>query len=211
MTLEPLIGNVEHFIHAHGPVAVGAVIFFESFGAPLPGESILILSGVLAAKGEVSLPAILIFAGLGAICGDSVGYWIGRTFGRAVLVRHGSRFGLTQERFQKVEDVFARWGPAAVAFARFVNVLRQLNGLVAGTAGMAWPRFLMFNVIGALLWVLTWGLGAYYFSDHVSSLSALMRHLGAGGIAAIVVAAVIVVALVLVLARRTGGASGKPT
>lgn len=200
--LEPILADTEGFVREHGPVAVGVVIFLESFGAPLPGESLLVLSGALAARGEISLIALLVWAWCGAVLGDSVGYLVGRTFGRALIVRHGSRFGLTHERFAKVEAVFRRYGPVAVAFARFFDILRQLNGLVAGTAGMAFPRFLVFNAVGGLLWVSSWGLGAWYFADHASSISALLRNLGPWGISGVVAAAVVVIGLVVLLARK---------
>jgi len=147
------------------------------------------------------LIGLLVWAWAGAVLGDSVGYFIGRLLGRTLIVRYGQRIGLTHDRFARVESVFARYGPLAVAFARFFNILRQLNGLVAGTVGMAWPRFLVFNVIGGALWVGAWGAGAWYFSDHASSLKEIARHLGPWGIAAVAAAAVVAVALVWVLAR----------
>lgn len=201
MMLEPLFTDIDGFVRAHGPVAAGAIIFLESFGAPLPGESLLILSGTLAARGEISLIALLVWAWCGAVLGDSVGFLVGRTLGRTLILHHGRRFGLTHERFAKVESVFTRYGPIAVVFARFFDILRQLNGLVAGTAGMPFPRFLLFNVIGGFLWVGTWGLGAWYFAGHVSSISDLAHRLGPWGIAAAVATALCAVGLVLLLAR----------
>jgi membrane protein DedA with SNARE-associated domain len=201
MTLAPLLGDTEAFVSAHGPAAVGAVIFLESFGAPVPGESLLVLSGVLAARGGISIVALLLWAWCGAVLGDSVGYLLGRSLGRTLIVRYGSRVGLTQARFAKVEAVFAEYGPGTVAFARFFDILRQLNGLVAGAAGMPFPRFLLFNAIGGALWVLTWGLGAWYFSDHAKSVESLLRHLGPIGIAALVAAAIAAIGLVVLLAR----------
>ena len=100
--------------------------------------------------------------------------------------------------------MFSRYGPIAVAFARFFDILRQLNGLVAGSVGMPWPRFLLFNMIGGFLWVGVWGVGAYFFADRASSLADLARILGPWGIAAIVAAAVLIVAAIVMLARRTG-------
>lgn len=200
--LEPILADTEGFVRAHGPVAVGVIIFFESFGLPLPGESLLVLSGALAARGGISLTALLAWAWCGAVLGDSVGYLVGRTFGRALIVRHGSRVGLTRARFAKVEAVFRRYGPLAVAFARFFDILRQLNGLVAGAAGMAFPRFLVFNVIGGFLWVGSWGFGAWYFADHASSISALLRHIGPQGVAGVAAAATVSICFVVLLARK---------
>jgi len=199
--LETLFSDAESFVRANGPLAVGAVIFFESLGAPLPGESLLVVSSALAARGEMSLAGLMIWAWAGAVLGDSAGYLIGRSAGRGLIVRYGQKFGLTHERFQRVEDVFARYGPIAVSFARFFNILRQLNGLAAGTVGMPFPRFILFNAIGGLLWVGTWCLGTWYFSDHVSSIRDVYHHLGPAGIAVACVGAILVVGAVLLLAR----------
>lgn len=204
MAIADLLTHLEPFVREHGPAAVGLVVFFESFGAPLPGESLLVVSGMLAGRGEVSLVGLLLCAWTGAVAGDSVGYLIGRYFGRALIVRYGSRVGLTHERFARVEGVFSRYGPVAVAFARFFDILRQLNGVVAGTAGMPWPRFLAFNALGGVLWVGTWGLGAYWFGHHASSIGAFARHVGPWGIAGAAAVAVAVVAGVFLVARRSG-------
>lgn len=173
--MEHLFGSLEPFVHAYGAFAVGVVLFFESLGAPLPGESLLVFSGLLAAKGEVSLTGLLAAAFVGSMMGDNAGYLIGRAVGRRLVIHHGARVGLTEARYLKVEAAFDRFGPAAVAFARFFNVLRQLNGIVAGTAGMAWPRFLVCNALGAALWVGVWGLGAYFFGDKIEGG---LKHLG---------------------------------
>ena len=89
------------------------------------------------------MPALLIFAWAGAIMGDNVGYLIGRSLGGPAVARYGAKIGLTAPRYNAVEGVFARYGAATVVFARFVNVLRQLDGVVAGTLGMNWWRFLL--------------------------------------------------------------------
>jgi membrane protein DedA with SNARE-associated domain len=167
-----------------------------------------VLSGALAARGEISLVGMLVFAWIGAVLGDSVGHWIGRKAGRGLLIRYGALVGLTHERFAKIEAVYARYGPVTVAFARFFNILRQLNGVVAGTAGMAWPQFVLFNMIGAFLWVGTWGFGAYYFADHASSLPGFIRHIGPWGIAGLAAAGAVAVGLVVMLARRRSAVGG---
>ena len=82
---------------------------------------------------------------------------------------------------------FARWGPLAVAFARFFNVLRQLNGVVAGSLKMPWPKFLFFNALGGAAWVLTWTIVGYYVGLHGAGIATLMHKVGyAGAIVALV-------------------------
>jgi membrane protein DedA with SNARE-associated domain len=206
--MEHLFTAVEPFVRAHGSPVVGIVLFFESLGLPLPGESMLIVAGVLASRGEISPTLLILYAWVGSVLGDNAGYVIGRLLGRQVLLRYGGRVGLTAERFARIEEVFARYGPVAVAFARFVNVLRQLNGIVAGVAGMRWERFLLFNALGAALWVGFWGGGALLFGRHIGTLEGLLHHLGPWSIAALAAAAIVSIAGIIWLARRTGPVKG---
>src|SRR5262249_60354753 len=128
------------------------ILAVESVGAPVPGESVLIFASLLAGRGEMALPPLLIFAWIGSVLGDNLGYLIGRNLGRGTILRHGTKIGLTDERFKKIEAVYVRYGTATVLFARFFNILRQLNGIVAGMVGMPWWRFGFFEAFGAGLW-----------------------------------------------------------
>ena len=116
----------------------------EALGAPLPGESAVILAATAAAQGKLDIYAVAAAAFLAAVLGDNIGYLLGRKLGRPVIIRYGARFGLTDAAFEP-----GRGGrPQArslheCASARFVIVLRQLNGIVAGTTGMPWPVFLL--------------------------------------------------------------------
>lgn len=106
---------------------------------------------------------------------------------------------MNAERLAKVEAVFARYGPVAVAFARFFSVLHQLNGLVAGSMGMPWRRFLLFNALGAALWVLTWTVVGYYVGLHGAGIAALTHKFGHAGI---IVALIAAMAMMAYLYRR---------
>ena len=90
---------------------------------------------------------------------------IGRLGGRPILIRFGSHVGLTPERLAKFEAQFRRYGALVVVVARFVVVLRQVNGLIAGSLAMPWPRFVAANAVGALLWSAVWTLGPYFFTE----------------------------------------------
>jgi membrane protein DedA with SNARE-associated domain len=136
---------------------------------PLPGETLLIFASVLTHRGEMSLPALLIFAWAGSVIGDNIGYLIGKTICRATIIGYGGKIGLTNARISTAEGIFSRYGSATVLFARFFPVLRQLNGIVAGALGMSWWRFLLFNAIGAALWVGAWVFIATYFSAHAAA------------------------------------------
>jgi membrane protein DedA with SNARE-associated domain len=180
-----LVGEFEGFVQGYGVLAVTIILTLEAIGFPVPGESLLIFSALMASRHEMSLPALLISAWAGSVIGDNIGYLVGRKLGRAAVTRYGSKVGLTPSRFDKIEGVFAKYGSVTVIFARFVNVLRQLNGVVAGTLGMHWLRFLAFNAIGAALWVGFWVLVPYYLGGH-HVFAAVAQKLGwAGAIAAI--------------------------
>jgi membrane protein DedA with SNARE-associated domain len=100
-----------------------------------------------------------------AILGDFTGYLIGRFGGRAVLQKFGPYIGLTSQVLSTIEARFQKGGLWIVTFARFVPVLRQLNGLVAGSLGLPWHLFLMAQSVGALLWTSLYCLGPYFFGE----------------------------------------------
>ena len=198
-----LVGSLEPLVRSYGVIVVTIILTLESIGFPLPGESLLIFSSVLAARGEMSFPALLLSAWIGGVLGDNIGYLIGRMFGRTLLLRYGEKIGLNADRFAKVEAVFARYGPVAVGGARFFNVLRQLNGVVAGILMMDWWRFLFFNALGCAAWVLVWGFAGFYLSEHVSKMATLGHSFALAG--ALLVVAGLIASLVFMLARTRHG------
>jgi membrane protein DedA with SNARE-associated domain len=159
------VALIEPSIAAYGSLAVFVIIYFESLGAPLPGESLLVAISAIAARGDINLGHALAAAFFGAIFGDSTGYLIGRFGGRPLLLRFGPYIELTPERLGKLEAVFRSKGIWIVMSARFFAILRQLNGLIAGSVAMPWLHFLFANIIGAAAWVLVWGLGPYLAVD----------------------------------------------
>ena len=139
----------------------------------------MILASAAAAAGKLDIYAVAAAAFLAAVAGDNIGYLLGRKLGRPVITRYGARFGLTDRNFDRVEAVVRRRGPFMVVIARFVVVLRQLNGIVAGTTGMPWPIFLAANAAGAALWVGVWTTLAYKFGHSTDVLPFLWHHLSA--------------------------------
>lgn len=149
---------VETWLSALPPLAVylvvGLVIGLESMGVPLPGEITLVSASLLAASG-VTLPSgVAIAAATGAIIGDSIGYAVGRHGGRHLLERLGRRFPrhLGPAHLARAEQMFGRWGVWAVFSGRFVALLRILAGPLAGALRVPYPRFLVANVAGGLVW-----------------------------------------------------------
>lgn len=169
--------HVEPLIRQFGLPGLFVDVFLEALGMPLPGETLLIFASGLAALGQLNIIGVALTAFAAAVAGDNVGYFIGRRLGRPLIVRYGSRFGITHERLQMAEKIIQKRGPIIVAFARFVVLLRQLNGIAAGTAGMHWLRFLVANAVGAALWVGFWTMLAYHFGKDASLLPDLWHHL----------------------------------
>jgi len=169
------VDGVRHFVVEYGYLAVFLGILLENFGLPTPGETILIAGAVLASRGSLEIVWVLPIAWFAAVIGNSIGYVIGVTGGNKLLVRYGARIGITHQRLQKVEELFARYGDIIIIGARFFVVLRQFSGIVAGTLEMPWPRFLLYNAIGAALWVGVWGGATYWlgrrFFDYLRALS----------------------------------------
>ncbi len=193
--LEHALAWIEPYLREYGAAAVFVVVFFESFGAPLPGELLVIASALLAAKGDMDIGALLGAVWLGAVLGDNVGYAIGLFGGRRLVLRYGARVGITEPRLVRVEAFFRRFGGEIVLVARFVVVLRQLNGITAGTAAMPWAKFLLYNALGAALWTAVWGYGAYTLGHHMAAILPWLHRFGyaaagLGALAAVVAAAV---------------------
>jgi undecaprenyl-diphosphatase len=137
-------------------------------GLFVPGETLTILAGVLVSAGLLGLPESMAVAAVGAAVGDSIGYELGRRLGRPWLIAHGARVGLRHTVLQRLDDLFARHGGKTVLIARFVGILRALAPFIAGASGMSYRWFLLFNVLGAVLWAvafvsLGYALGASWW------------------------------------------------
>ncbi|MFE5402729.1 DedA family protein [Streptomyces sp. NPDC056580] len=168
--LPGVLGDIAPILDHWGYWAVGGVIFVEDFGVPAPGETILIAAAVYAGAGQLNIFAVIAIGVFAAVLGDNVGYLIGRTGGHALVQRYGKYVFLPPERYEKAEKFFTRHGGKVVTVARFIEGLRQLNGIIAGAAEMPWPRFVAFNTLGALLWVGLWAGVGYYAGDHITTI-----------------------------------------
>jgi membrane protein DedA with SNARE-associated domain len=138
-----------------GYVALGALILGESAGLPLPGETALIAAGGLVAAGRLSLPSVIMIAALAAVIGDTIGYWVGRRGGRALLLRDGLGAAHRRDAVARADRFFARYGAFAVFFGRWVPGVRVVAAVTAGAARMPWPRFAAANATGAFAWAFT--------------------------------------------------------
>jgi membrane protein DedA with SNARE-associated domain len=181
---------LHHYVGDYGYLAVFLGIFFEDFGLPVPGETLLLTAAAIAGQHALNIWFIAGVAWLGAVLGDNVGFLIGHSGGHILLTRYGSRVGITAERLVRVERFVQHYGAPVIIIARFVMIARQLNGIAAGSLGMYWLRFLTFNCIGAALWVGFWSTLAYWLGKKIFTLIAAMHGLeplaiGAGGAIAV--------------------------
>src|SRR5690348_9266024 len=164
--LNALSSPLQHY----GVWAIGLLIMLEDFGIPVPGETILIAGAVYAGAGRLNVLAVGVVGFIAAIIGDNIGFAIGHFGGRALALRWGKYVFLTEERLNKAESFFDRRGAIVITFARFVEGLRQANGIIAGITGMHWLRFLIFNAIGAALWVGTWITIGYFAGNNITTV-----------------------------------------
>jgi membrane protein DedA with SNARE-associated domain len=202
--LPTFLHHLAELVAQYGIPALFVSVMLESLGAPLPGETAILAASAAAAAGNLNIYAVVIAAFAAAVLGDNIGYLIGRKFGRPVVLRYGARFGATEANLARVEAVAEKYGPLMVVFARFFVVLRQLNGIVAGTSGMHWAVFGIANAIGAALWVGLWSTLAYRFGLTTKVIPLIAHHLAL--IVAILMPLLLITLVVLyVRARRRKG------
>jgi len=151
----------------YGYWAVGATLLLENAGIPLPGETVLLLASFLAySEHDLRLPWIIVVATIAATLGDNLGFAIGYHGGRALLVRYQSLFRIENSTLARGENLFSRYGALTVFLARFVAGMRIVTGPLAGVLRMSWRKFLLFNFLGALLWVSVISSAGYFFGRH---------------------------------------------
>jgi membrane protein DedA with SNARE-associated domain len=145
-------------------------VLIEDFGVPVPGETVLILGAVYAGAGRLNVFLVGLLAFLGALIGDNIGFAIGHFGGRRLVERYGRYIFLTPERLSRATEFFERHGGKVIVIARFVEGLRQANGIIAGITGMHWARFVAFNALGAALWVAVWTSVGYFSGSHIDTI-----------------------------------------
>ena len=149
-----------------------AILFAESgllVGIMLPGDSLLITAGLLCAQGSLTLWGVIVAAVLGAVLGDTTGYWIGRRFGPAVFRRPESRF-FKPSYVERARSYFERYGMTTLIIARFVPVVRTLVPTLAGVGGMHYPQFVLYNVVGGVLWGAGIPIAGFYLGRLIPNL-----------------------------------------
>jgi membrane protein DedA with SNARE-associated domain len=151
----------------YGYWAVAIALLLENAGIPVPGETVLLLASFLAYSAhELRLPWIIVVATIAATLGDNLGFALGYYGGRPLLARYQAFFRIQGQTLARGEKIFARFGTFTVFLARFVFGMRIIAGPLAGVLRMPWRRFMVFNFLGAALWVTAISSAGYLFGQH---------------------------------------------
>ena len=150
----------------YGYWTVAVVLLLENAGIPLPGETTLLFAAFLAfSEHRLTLWGIIVVGVIACTIGDNLGYWIGHHGGRRLIEQQRRIFRISEEHLQRGERFFYRYGSFTVFFARFIFGMRIIAGPLAGVLKMPWRKFLLFNFLGALLWVSSVASLGYFFGS----------------------------------------------
>lgn len=188
--------ELHHLFQTYGVWTVALIVGLESLGLPVPGEAVLILASIYAATHDGNIAMVIAAATVGAIVGDNIGYMIGREFGYRIVLKFGAYVGLTEGRIKLGQYLFQKYGGTVVFFGRFFAILRFLAAFLAGVNQLAWPRFLVANALGGLVWASIVGISAYTFGRSIHKIQ------GPAGVIGITIALVILVAVFIYLKRH---------
>ena len=167
-TLDLLCGALVHY----GYWAVAALLLLENAGLPLPGETILLLASFLAySERELALPWVIVVGTVATTLGGELGFALGRHGGRPLIERYRHAFSIGAESVARGERLFDRYGSATVFLARFIFGMRVLASLLAGALHMPWRKFVLFNFLGAAVWVTAICGAGYLFGGHWGRLA----------------------------------------
>ncbi len=161
----------------YGLPVLFAVIMIASVGVPFPVSLTLVVAGSFAEQGEMKLVPVIIVASLAAIFGDQIGYGLSRWGGRRSINRITRRFG-GEAQIKKAEALSNKWGGLGIFFVRWlVTGLGPWLNITSGIAGYPWRRFLLWDVLGEIIWVVLYVMLGYLFSDRVQYISEILGNL----------------------------------
>lgn len=165
--------HLDELIRWGGYFLLTAVVFAETgllVGFCLPGDSLLVTAGLLAAvENSLNIYWLNLFLCLAAIIGDSVGYWIGCKIGPRIFTKEDS-FIFNKAHITRTHLFFEKYGPKTLVLARFVPVVRTFAPTLAGVAGMNYKKFLSYNVVGGVAWVLSMTLLGYFLGRSIPDI-----------------------------------------
>ena len=147
------------------------IVFAETglaAGFFLPGDSLLVVAGLFAAAGKLTVAVLLVTLFIAAVVGDAVGYLTGAKMGPRIFSRQKSWF-FKPSHLLKAQAFYEKYGGKTIIMARFVPIIRTFAPIVAGAAQMTYRKFVVFNIIGGFLWVFSMILGGYFLGNFVES------------------------------------------
>ncbi len=165
----------------YGYWTVAIALLLENAGVPVPGETVLLLASFLAySERDLQLPWIVLIATIAATVGDNLGFAVGFYGGPPLFTRYQSLFRIQARTLARGESLFARFGAVTVFFARFVFGLRIIAGPLAGVLRMPWRKFLLFNFLGAAVWVSAISGAGYLFGRNWEHLAQSVKRFDVG-------------------------------
>ncbi|MGH7870057.1 MAG: DedA family protein, partial [Candidatus Dormibacteraceae bacterium] len=183
-------------LSSYGYGAVFALVGLESLGIPMPGETALISAAIYAGTTHHLNPAgVVSAAALGAIIGDNIGFGLGYWGGYRLLLRYGHWLRIDQRKIKIGRYLFQRHGGKVVFLGRFVSILRTYAAFLAGSNRMPWPRFLLANAAGGILWAAVYGILPYYLGHLFLRLS------GPVNLGILILAALLIIPWLILLKR----------
>ncbi len=178
------------YLAQYGYGTVAAALLLENAGVPVPGETILLLASFLAySEHKLHLPYIILVGIAAATLGDNIGFVIGHYGGRPLLARYRRTLRISPRAISRGERLFRHYGSATIFVARFIAGMRIIAGPLAGVLRMPWRQFIVFNFLGATLWVTVIAGAGYLFGEHWDQLFRLVRGVN---IALLIVAVLVV-------------------
>jgi membrane-associated protein len=184
--------NLQGLIEWGGLALLVAIVFAETgllFGFFLPGDSLLFTAGLLAAAGLFDVRWLIVSLILAAIAGDTVGYMTGKHLGRRLFHKPDSKI-FKQEYLQKAEKFYEVHGAKTIVLARFIPIIRTFAPIVAGIGHMEYRKFIMYNVMGGILWVFSMVASGYYLVKFVPGIKDYLHY---------VIGAIIILSLIPVV------------
>ncbi len=192
---------IMHLVVSYGYFGIFGALVIGIFGAPIPDELLLTYAGYLSFKGEMRLHLAILAAFLGSVCGITLSYGVGRSFGLYLFEKYGRFLHLTPERLGKAHDWFGRYGKWTLVAGYFVPGVRHLVACLAGTSRLKFFTFALYAYAGGFLWACSYVVFGYFMGKDWSRLSEeLHRHLLLGSL--VVVAAVAAWLIVRRLRRK---------
>lgn len=172
LDLQQLLEDLSHTLGAWTYLLVAVFAFAETgafVGLVVPGETVMLLGGAVAGQGAIDIYLLIAIAWFSAWLGDTTSFFLGRRLGREFVLKHGPRFGISHERFEKVEDYFGRHGGKTIFIGRWISLVRAFAPFIAGSSGMGYRGFVPYSILGTGLWASLHILIGYFFSRSIET------------------------------------------